>query len=60
MIIYLRDAHDYEQVKDYLSDVLPAHCARNFVVGPVCRPDWLIEIEGEALAPVSEPAWGNL
>lgn len=60
VIIYLRDAHDYEQVKDYLSDVLPAHCARNFVAGSVCRPDWLIEIEGEALIPVSEQNWRNL
>lgn len=60
VIIYLRDAHDYEQVKGYLSNVLPKHCARNFVVGPVCRPDWLVEIEGEALAPFSQPDWNNL
>lgn len=60
VIIYLRDFHDYEQVKNYLSEILPTHCARNFVVGPVCRPDWLIEIEGEALASQNQPQWNNL
>lgn len=59
-IVYLRDAHDYALVADYLRQTLPPHCAVNIVHGSVCRPDWLIEIEGEALAPMGDPRWHNL
>lgn len=59
-IVYLRDAHDYPLVSDYLQQVLPPHCTVNIVHGSVCRPDWLIEIEGEALAPITDTRWEAL
>lgn len=48
--VYLRDPQDYAHVASVVSQILPANCAINFTCGPVCRPDWLVEIEGEAVA----------
>lgn len=48
LIVYLRDVSDFERVRDQLSERLgdvPAIYTR----APVCRPDWLIEIEGIAV-----------
>lgn len=48
MIIYLRDAADYQVVKNYLD--LYYSCIPHIVVhAPVCRPGWLIEIECMAI-----------
>lgn len=49
--IYLRDSHDYPRIAPLITSLLPADCAVNVTRGPVCRPDWLVEIEGEAIAP---------
>lgn len=49
--IYLRDSHDYPRIAPMVKALLPQNCAVNITHGPVCRPDWLIEIEGEAVAP---------
>lgn len=53
-IVYVRDASDYPLVKaawsEYAADV-PAV----FVRGAVCRPQWLIEIEGVAAIPNTDP-----
>lgn len=49
--IYLRDSHDYRRIAPMVKELLPSVCAVNITRGPVCRPDWLIEIEGEAVAP---------
>lgn len=49
--IYLRDSHDYPRIASLVSALLPSDCAVNITRGPVCRPDWLVEIEGEAIAP---------
>lgn len=49
--IYLRDSHDYPRIALMVKALLPQNCAVNITRGPVCRPDWLIEIEGEAVAP---------
>ena len=46
-MIYLRDPSDYELVKsviDQYCEDLPAIYAD----APVCRPGWLVEIEGTA------------
>lgn len=48
--VYLRDPCDCELVKPLVEAALPENCAINFTCGSVCRPDWLIEIEGEAAA----------
>lgn len=49
--IYLRDPWDYRIIKTMLEDRFPKDCAFNITNAPVCRPDWLVEIEGEAIAP---------
>lgn len=49
LIVYLRDPADYPRVKPYLDSHFPDLPV--FVVeGAVCRPEWLIEVEGVALA----------
>lgn len=47
--VYLRDAQDYGRVKDLVRALLPGDCAININRGAVCRPEWLVEIEGEAV-----------
>jgi enamine deaminase RidA (YjgF/YER057c/UK114 family) len=50
LLVYLRDPSDYLAVEGYLAQrfpklpVLILHAA-------VCRPEWLIEVEGQAVAP---------
>lgn len=47
-IVYLRDPTDFERVDGYLSERFPDR-PTVIVQGPVCRPEWLIEIEGIAV-----------
>ncbi len=49
--VYLRDPHDAPRLAPLARKLLPADCAVNITCGPVCRPDWLVEIEAEAVAP---------
>ncbi|ADQ79959.1 Endoribonuclease L-PSP [Paludibacter propionicigenes WB4] len=48
IIIYLRDAADYSVVKPILDDRY-LRIPKQFVLAPVCRPTWLIEMECIAL-----------
>ena len=54
LLVYLRDPADFARIDSYLSErfidlpVLIVH-------GPVCRPEWLIEVEGIAVAPHDDP-----
>jgi len=48
LIVYLRDAADFQAVNAYLREILP-ELPMVIVEGPVCRPAWLIEIEGVAI-----------
>lgn len=47
--IYLRDSEDIAAIMPVISSRLPADCARNITAGAVCRPEWLVEIEGEVI-----------
>jgi len=53
-IVYLRDPTDFSRVDGYLSERFPD---RPIVIvqGAVCRPEWLIEIEGIAVVGNDEP-----
>ena len=53
-IVYLRDAADYASVNARLRERFPA-VPMVIVEGAVCRPDWLIEIEGIAVAAHDAP-----
>ena len=49
-IVYLRDHADYLSVHAELRRRFP-DLPMVIVIGAVCRPEWLIEIEGVAIAP---------
>ena len=55
MIVYLRDLSDYDCVKERLRKILPL-VPMVFVQAPVCRPEWLVEIEGVAIKAQKQPA----
>lgn len=44
MIVYLRDLSDYETVRQLHEERFP-EVPKVFVLAPVCRPKWLIEME---------------
>lgn len=50
LIVYLRDVCDETRVRHVLAERFPG-VPTVVVQGPVCRPDWLIEIEGIGVAP---------
>lgn len=44
MIVYLRNSTDYACVNKYLEDRF-GRIPKAIVLGRVCRPEWLIEVE---------------
>lgn len=50
LTVYLRDMADYEAIGAYLERVLPPSLPYVIVRGAVCRPKWLIEMEGIAIS----------
>ena len=54
LIVYLRDPADLEVVSACLKDRLPA-IPLVFVHAPVCRPQWLVELEGVAVVAADNP-----
>ncbi len=48
-VVYLRDPADAAIVEGVLSKRLPANLPRVMVHGAVCRPGWLVEMEGVAV-----------
>jgi enamine deaminase RidA (YjgF/YER057c/UK114 family) len=55
LLVYLRDPSDHAKVSRYLAsrfDGLPIL----IVQGAVCRPEWLVEVEGQAIAPLADPS----
>jgi enamine deaminase RidA (YjgF/YER057c/UK114 family) len=57
LIVYFRDADGAEQVDRYLKENLPAHIPYILLKGTVCRPGWLIEIEGVAISKERHPQY---
>lgn len=55
LFVYLRDPNDYARVDAYLANRFP-DLPRLVVRGSVCRPAWLVEVEGIAIAPNDAPA----
>jgi len=50
-IVYLRNTEDFDSVKKIVEEKLP-DTPKVYVYGPVCRPTWLVEIEGIAIIKV--------
>ena len=48
MIVYLRDSSDFASVDEYLRERFP-FLPMFIVQGAVCRPAWLVEVEGVAI-----------
>lgn len=55
LVVYLRDPSDFARVDGYLRDRLP-DLPTLIVQGAVCRPGWLVEVEGIAVAANDDPA----
>lgn len=54
LLVYLRDTADHPRVAAYLGERLP-EVPTLIVRGAVCRPEWLIEIEGIAVSANDAP-----
>ena len=54
LIVYLRDPADFPCVRARLGELV-ADLPALFVEGPVCRPEWLVEVEGVAVARQHKP-----
>lgn len=54
LIIYLRDISDYPTVKPLFDGKFP-NIPKVFTLAPVCRPQWLIEMECVALTEQNNP-----
>ena len=53
-VVYLRDAADYSRVRPIIAEACPGLNAV-YVLAPVCRPAWLVEMECLAIVPVNIP-----
>ena len=49
IIIYIRNRKQYQFIQDILASKIPASVPLLSVEGAVCRPGWLIEMEGVAI-----------
>ncbi len=55
LLVYLRDPSDYAVIERRLAERYPA-IPRLILRGAVCRPEWLVEVEGIAIARHDAPA----
>jgi hypothetical protein len=55
VLCYLRNAGDYERVKEIVNERLPANIPIIVVEAAVCRPAWLFEMEGVAIIAETNP-----
>lgn len=56
LIVYLRDVGDYARVKSLFEARFP-HIPTVFLLAPVCRPGWLIEMECMAIKEETHPEY---
>ncbi len=50
LLVYLRDVHAKDIVENVVRQRVPEHVPLLFLKGPVCRPTWLVEMEGVGIA----------
>ncbi len=55
VLCYLRNPKDYECVKEILDARLPGNIPLIVVEAAVCRPAWLVEMEGVGIIPDANP-----
>ena len=51
LIVYLRNVKHWTQIQDILVRRIPESVAVLPVMAPVCRPNWLVEMEGVGIIP---------
>ncbi len=51
VLVYLRNSKEFEQVRAIVEQEMPPHVPRIYMESAVCRPEWLVEIEGMAVIP---------
>lgn len=56
LIVYLRDIADYTVVKEMFEERF-SNIPKVYLLAPVCRPGWLIEMECMAVKPMSNEAY---
>ena len=56
LLVYLRDVADYTVVKEMFEERFP-NTPKVFLLAPVCRPGWLIEMECMAVKDVCHPQY---
>ena len=56
LLVYLRDIADYTVVKDMFGKRFP-NIPKVFLLAPVCRPGWLVEMECMAILPKHNEAY---
>lgn len=49
MVVYVRDSSDCAMITEYLNKHMPPETAYIVVKGAVCRPTWLVEMDGIAI-----------
>lgn len=50
LLVYLRDVHAMDTVENIVRKRVPEHVPVLYLKGPVCRPTWLVEMEGVGIA----------
>jgi enamine deaminase RidA (YjgF/YER057c/UK114 family) len=58
LIIYLRDIADHKTVESYMENQYP-QIPRVILFAPICRPDWLIEMECMAIKFIQDSRFEN-
>lgn len=53
LLVYLRDMADYVVVEEMFEERFP-NIPKAFLLAPVCRPGWLIEMECMAVKPIND------
>jgi enamine deaminase RidA (YjgF/YER057c/UK114 family) len=56
LLVYLRDIADYTVMKDMFDKRFP-NIPKVFLLAPVCRPGWLVEMECMAILPKHNEAY---
>jgi enamine deaminase RidA (YjgF/YER057c/UK114 family) len=53
LLVYLRDISDYTVVEEMFEERFP-DIPKVYLLAPVCRPGWLIEMECMAVKPIND------
>lgn len=55
LYVYVRNPASFDTIRAVVNQTVPQHVPVLFLDGSVCRPEWLVEIEGVGLIPDDAP-----